>query len=93
MANRPCKEVREFIDLGFVTVLITVNLSLGMKGEDLGRMLTHGYFDELLAHGIDYCGELHTAVLDGPMFQRPVHFAKVQSSETATMLFLLLELE
>ena len=67
--------VQEFIDLGFVTIVVTVNLSLGMTEEDLGRVLTHDYIKELEARGIDPCGEggeFHTTVLDGPLFQQPI---------------------
>lgn len=35
--------VEEFINLGFITVIVTVNLSLGMREDDLGRTLTHEY--------------------------------------------------
>jgi len=88
--------VREFIDLGFVTILVTVNLSLGMKEEDLGRVLTHEYVEELLARGIDPCGEggeFHTTVLDGPIFQRPVRVRKGSVVRDGKYAFLPLELE
>ena len=67
--------VDEFINLGFVTVIVTVNLTLGMSEEDLGRMLTHEYVKELEARGIDPCGEggeFHTTVIDGPIFKHPI---------------------
>ncbi|CAH1220607.1 hypothetical protein PAECIP111891_05063 [Paenibacillus allorhizoplanae] len=67
--------VKEFIDLGFVSVLVTVNLSLGMREEDLGRTLTHDYVKELQARGIDPCGEggeFHTTVIDGPIFKHAI---------------------
>lgn len=67
--------VKEFIDLGYVTVLVTVNLSKGMREEDLGRTMTHEFAEELLARGIDPCGEsgeFHTMVVDGPIFKRPI---------------------
>ena len=67
--------VREFIDLGFAAVLVTVNLSMGMREEDLGRTMTHDFVEELAARGIDPCGEsgeFHTMVIDGPIFKRAV---------------------
>lgn len=67
--------VREFIDTGFKTILVTVNLSLGMREEDLGRELTHCYVDELITRGIDPCGEggeFHTTVLAGPIFSKEI---------------------
>ena len=33
--------VEEFINLGFVTIIVTVNLALGMREDDLGRILTY----------------------------------------------------
>ncbi|OZB93644.1 diphthine--ammonia ligase [Paenibacillus sp. XY044] len=88
--------VREFIDLGFVTVLVTVNLSLGMKEEDLGRVLTRAYVEELLARGIDPCGEggeFHTTVIDGPLFQRPISIRKGEIVRDGDYAFLPLELD
>ena len=73
--------VEEFINLGFVTIIVTVNLSLGMLEEDLGRTLTHEYIKELKARSIDPCGEggeFHTTVIDGPIFK---HRIPVQTCE------------
>lgn len=67
--------VKEFIDLGFVTKIVTVNLEKGMTKEDLGRVLTQDYANELEARGIDPCGEageFHTTVIDGPLFKHPI---------------------
>ncbi|MCJ8012963.1 diphthine--ammonia ligase [Paenibacillus sp. KQZ6P-2] len=87
--------VREFINLGFVTILVTVNLSLGMKEEDLGRVLTHEYVEELQARGIDPCGEggeFHTTVIDGPIFKRPIPVRKCEIVRDGDYAFLPLEL-
>ncbi|QHW31344.1 diphthine--ammonia ligase [Paenibacillus rhizovicinus] len=87
--------VAAFIDLGFESVLVTVNLSLGMREEDLGRTLTHDYVKELQARGIDPCGEggeFHTTVIDGPLFKHRIpvrHGGIVRNGEYA---FLPLEL-
>ncbi|PZM61969.1 diphthine--ammonia ligase [Paenibacillus dendritiformis] len=88
--------VRQFIDLGFVTMLVTVNLSLGMREDDLGRVLTHEYVEELLARGIDPCGEggeFHTTVLDGPLFRHPIPVRKGEMIKNGEYAFLPLELD
>lgn len=71
--------IHELINLGFHSVIVTVNLNLGMKAEDLGRVLTSEYVDELCARGIDPCGEageFHTTVIDGPIFKTPLSMCK-----------------
>ncbi|WCF08298.1 diphthine--ammonia ligase [Paenibacillus thiaminolyticus] len=88
--------VRQFIDLGFVTMLVTVNLSLGMREDDLGRVLTHEYVGELLARGIDPCGEggeFHTTVIDGPIFRQPIPVRKGEMARSGEYSFLPLELD
>ncbi|MFJ6265760.1 diphthine--ammonia ligase [Lysinibacillus xylanilyticus] len=88
--------VEEFINLGFVTIIVTVNLSLGMREEDLGRTLTHEYIKELEARGIDPCGEggeFHTTVLDGPMFKQPIPVRKCEIIKNGEYAFLPLELD
>lgn len=90
------KAVQEFINLGFVTILVTVNLSKGMKEEDLGRVLTHEFVDELLARGIDPCGEggeFHTTVIDGPIFKQPIPVRKCEIVRGGDYAFLPLELQ
>jgi diphthine-ammonia ligase len=87
--------VKEFIDLGFVSVLVTVNLSLGMQEEDLGRTLTHEYVKELQARGIDPCGEggeFHTTVIDGPIFKKPIPVRKSSIVRNGEYAFMPLEL-
>lgn len=67
--------VAEFLSLGFVSKVVSVDTSRGMEESDLGRILTPDYAAELEERGIDCCGEdgeFHTIVLDGPIFQRPV---------------------
>lgn len=87
--------VEEFINLGFISILVTVNLSLGMKEEDLGRTLTHDYIKELQARGIDPCGEggeFHTTVIDGPLFKHPIPVRKGGILRNGDYAFLPLEL-
>jgi uncharacterized protein (TIGR00290 family) len=73
--------VDEFINRGFQTIVVTVNLSLGMREEDLGRKLTHEFVKELETRGIDPCGEsgeFHTTVIDGPIFNYPIFVKKCE---------------
>jgi diphthine-ammonia ligase len=88
--------VEEFINLGFVTIIVTVNLSLGMREDDLGRTLTHEYVKELEARGIDPCGEggeFHTTVIDGPIFTHPISIRKCEIMKDGEYAFLPLELD
>ncbi|WP_394232119.1 diphthine--ammonia ligase [Niallia oryzisoli] len=90
------KAVEDFIDLGFVTIIVTVNLSLGMREDDLGRTLTHEYVKELEDRGIDPCGEggeFHTTVLDGPIFTQPVAVRKCKMIRDGDYAFLPLKLD
>lgn len=88
--------VEEFVNLGFVTIVITVNVSLGMTEEDLGRTLTPDYIKELVARGIDPCGEggeFHTTVLDGPIFRYRIPVRKGEIVRDGVYAFLPLELD
>ncbi|OPA73308.1 ATPase [Paenibacillus selenitireducens] len=88
--------VDEFINLGFVTILVTVNLSLGMREDDLGRTLTHEFVKELEARGIDPCGEggeFHTTVIDGPLFRHPIPVRPCEILRNGDYAFLPLELD
>lgn len=67
--------VTEFVLAGFRCILVTVNLSKGMKIDDLGKELTLEYIEELEQRGIDSCGEageFHTIVIDGPIFKNKI---------------------
>jgi diphthine-ammonia ligase len=88
--------VEEFINLGFETIIVTVNLSLGMSEDDLGRTLTYEYVKELEARGIDPCGEggeFHTTVIDGPIFKHPIPVRKCAIIKDGEYAFLPLELD
>lgn len=87
--------VETFIRLGFETLIVTVNLSLGMREEDLGRTLTLDYINELEARGIDPCGEggeFHTTVINGPLFNQPIPVRKGEIIRHGEYAFLPLEL-
>ncbi|MBC7228797.1 MAG: diphthine--ammonia ligase [Actinobacteria bacterium] len=67
---------REFADLGFRAVVISVRKDL-LGEEWLGRDFDRRCIDELEEAGIDpsgEAGELHTFVYDGPLFSHPVGF-------------------
>ncbi|WP_152655531.1 diphthine--ammonia ligase [Oceanobacillus sp. CFH 90083] len=86
--------VKEFIDLGFVAIVVTVNVSLGMREDDLGRTLDHQYVKKLEDRGIDPCGEggeFHTTVLDGPVFKYPISIRKGEVLRDGDYAFLPLE--
>ncbi len=87
--------VDEFINKGFQTIVVTVNLTLGMREEDLGRTLTHEYVKELENRGIDPCGEsgeFHTTVIDGPIFKYPILVKKCEITWDGEYAYLPLEL-
>lgn len=88
--------VREFISLGFQSIIVTVNLNLGMKVEDLGQILTLEYIQQLVERGIDPCGEageFHTTVIDGPIFKHALGIVKGDILYHENYAFLPLELE
>lgn len=88
--------VNELIQLGFKCIIVTINLNLGMKIEDLGQILTQDFVDELISRGIDPCGELgefHTTVIDAPMFKTPLSVHKGDILYHENYAFLALELE
>lgn len=88
--------VHELIQLGFQSLIVTVNLKLGMTVEDLGQVLSLEYVNELVARGIDPCGEageFHTTVIDGPIFKHPLSVVKGDILYHENYAFLPLELE
>ncbi|EXE19332.1 hypothetical protein J558_1377 [Acinetobacter baumannii 1106579] len=94
---RPHREVvEEFIQIGFQSVVVTVNLKLGMKVEDLGQVLSLEYIQELENRGIDPCGEggeFHTTVIDGPIFNKAIPVRKLDIVYHEEYAFLPLELD
>lgn len=88
--------VQEFISLEFHSMIVTVNLNLGMKVEDLGQILTLEYIQQLMERGIDPCGEageFHTTVIDGPIFKHALGIVKGDILYHENYAFLPLELE
>ena len=89
------KVVEEFLSLGFTTMIVTVNLTLGMRIDDLGKVLTPDYIKELETRGIDPCGEggeFHTTVIDGPLFTTPIPVRPLDIIQDGDYAFLPLEL-
>lgn len=67
--------VTEFVKAGFKCIIVTVNLSMGMEIDDLGKELSLDYIEVLENRGIDSCGEageFHTIVVDGPIFKNRI---------------------
>ncbi|MGL4847622.1 MAG: diphthine--ammonia ligase [Clostridium sp.] len=95
--NMSHKEViNEFISLGFITRVITIDKRSGMKKEDLGKVLTFEYIKELEERGIDPCGEageFHTVVTDGPLFKEEIKVKYKEIIEDEHNMYLKLELE
>lgn len=67
--------VREFLDLGYRTIIVSVNLELG-DPEWLGRELDEELLESVAAEpDRDPCGErgeYHSFVVDGPRFRHPL---------------------
>lgn len=95
--NKSHKDVvEEFIHLGFVTKIVTVNLKKGMKEEDLGCVLNLEYMKELEERGIDSCGEageFHTTVIGGPLFKHDLKVKHGEIRSEGDYMYLTLELD
>lgn len=88
--------VKEFISLGFITKVITIDIRKGMKKEDLGRILTFDYMKELEGRGIEPCGEggeFYTAVIDGPLFKEEIKVKDGEITSDGQYMYLALEVE
>ncbi len=65
------KVVEELIDAGFHALITTVD-SARMDEKFLGKTLTHEIVSQIVAEGVDPCGEngeYHTFVYNGPLFR------------------------
>lgn len=88
--------VEEFINLGFVTCIVSVHLERGMNVSDLGKVMTHEYIAELETRGVDPCGEsgeFHTAVIDGPLFKFPIEIEYGEVIQEGPYAFLPIDLK
>ncbi|MTI95849.1 MAG: diphthine--ammonia ligase [Firmicutes bacterium] len=89
------KVLDQFIDAGFKAVIVVINREL-MDTRFLGRVLDRQTIEELTACGIDPCGEqgeFHTAVVDGPLFARPLAWQPRGSVAREAHVFLDIELK
>ncbi|WP_294674423.1 diphthine--ammonia ligase [uncultured Fluviicola sp.] len=67
--------MREFIDLGFKTIVVCVDSSK-LDESFAGRVIDHQFLSDL-PDNVDPCGEngeFHTFVFDGPIFRHPISF-------------------
>ncbi len=68
--------LKEFVDIGGRAVVTCVDLTR-LDASWLGRIVDEGFVDEIIATGVDACGEngeYHTFAFEGPMFLRPVRW-------------------
>ena len=82
--------VREFIDLGFETIIVAVKTSV-MDKSFLGKVLDHKLVDELIQKNIDPAGEggeFHTLVVDGPIFNERIELDFIEIVERGKNHFL-----
>lgn len=71
------KLIREFIDLGFKSIITCINENY-LDKSFVGRIIDSDFLNDL-PDNIDPCGEngeFHTFVFDGPIFKEPVQFDK-----------------
>lgn len=69
--------MKEFIDLGFKAITVTVNAQL-LDESFVGRELDESFLQDL-PKNVDPCGEngeFHTFCYDGPIFSSPISFKK-----------------
>ena len=66
--------VRKTLDLGYRCLIKCIRNDI-LPESWLGTPLDHTHIDQMLALGVDACGEngeYHTVVVDGPLFRHPV---------------------
>lgn len=71
------KLIREFVDLGFKTIITCVNEKY-LDKSFAGRIIDNDFLKDL-PDNVDPCGEngeFHTFVFDGPIFKNPIPFDK-----------------
>jgi len=71
------KLIREFIDLGFRTIVTCVNEKY-LDKSFAGRIIDNDFINDL-PRSVDPCGEngeFHTFVFDGPIFKEPIRFER-----------------
>ncbi|MFH1379524.1 MAG: diphthine--ammonia ligase [bacterium] len=80
--HKPAEDiVREFIDLGFKTVVVSCQANLFGK-EFIGRLVDTELLEELKNKKICPCGEngeFHTFVADGPIFKNKIELVETET--------------
>ena len=69
--------LKEFINLGFKAVIVCIKSEL-LEESFVGREIDESFLDDLPSN-VDPCGEngeFHTFCYDGPIFKKPIKFAK-----------------
>lgn len=77
--NDPSELLREFISLGFKSIITCVDGSV-LDESFVGRVIDDSFLRDL-PDGVDICGEngeYHSFVFDGPIFNNPVEFKIVR---------------
>jgi len=67
--------IREFLDLGFKTIVVCVNETY-LDKSFAGRIIDEDFIKDL-PENVDPCGEngeFHTFTFNGPLFKNPVEF-------------------
>lgn len=80
----PAKITKEFIDLGFKSIVVSTKAKLFGK-EWIGHQFDWEFLDHLKNEKIDLCGEngeFHTFVIDGPMFEK----GRIEITKSRTVL-------
>lgn len=81
--NKPSELLREFIALGFKSIVTCVDSSV-LDESFLGRVIDESFLRDL-PNGIDICGEngeYHSFAFDGPVFSHPVKFEIIRQYRT-----------
>lgn len=66
--------VRRTLSLGYKCLIKCVRNDI-LPEDWLGQTLSHAHVEQMLAQGVDACGEngeYHTVVVDGPLFRHPI---------------------
>ena len=87
----PGKLVREFVERGHRSRIVSVYLTSGGKREWLGRDITTDFIEELERAGVDVagqCGEYHSFAYGGPLFRDVLRIRDVGQFEREQHLIL-----
>jgi len=80
-ANSTEQVINDFLAVGFKAVIVSAQAELIDK-EWVGQGLDRSFVNYLKSKDIDICGEAgqyHTAVIDGPIFSRPIEITNAKT--------------